>query len=74
MTAKTIKGNSIKMAADTLQCSERTVQKLLAERALGHSRVGRRVVITDAHIEEFLKRNEVPAIDADAIARQILGA
>lgn len=50
--------------------------KLIAERKIGHIRVGpggKCVRVLPEHIIEYCKQNEVPAFDAVKAARKILG-
>ncbi len=47
-----------KEAARLLSVSVVTVDRLVVQRQISHCRVGRRVLFTQAHLSEYLKRNE----------------
>ena len=46
-----------KEAANRLGVSVVTIDRELAKKRIPHFRVGRRVLFTDAHLEEYIKRN-----------------
>jgi excisionase family DNA binding protein len=52
-----------------LGCSLSMVYKLLHEHKLRHLRLGRRVVIPESALVEFIQRNEVPVEPVAAEAR-----
>lgn len=50
-----------KEAARRLGLSIATIDRELARENITHVRSGRRVLFTQAHLDEYLKRNECPA-------------
>jgi excisionase family DNA binding protein len=50
-----------KKAAQYCGVSVVTIDRALAKNKIGHFRIGRRVLFSTAHLDSFLKRNEVSA-------------
>ena len=50
-----------KEAAKRLGVSVVTVDRLLAQRKISHYRVGRRVLFTEAHLNEYIQQNTLVA-------------
>lgn len=58
---KNVEPMTVPETARKLHCSERTVRRLLAERSLTGSRVGKRVMISVASVDNFLEQSTRPA-------------
>ena len=55
-----------------LKCSTNKVWELIRTRQIGFHRVGRRIVISKAHISQYLQGTEVFPIDAKSVTRKLL--
>jgi excisionase family DNA binding protein len=64
---------SVKDLAETLGVSLSTSWALINNRKISFTRIGRRIIITRQHVDEFLARNETPAFDGKSAARRMTG-
>lgn len=64
---------NVPTAALIIGSSTRVVWELIKKRQITHFRIGRKVLISRAALDEYVQRNTIPAIDAKAIAREMLG-
>lgn len=64
---------SITETSAKLGCSARTVRRLIAGRQIDHLRVGGRVLVTQAAIAAYIKKNTIPAVDGKSVVRELLG-
>jgi excisionase family DNA binding protein len=55
--------NSIEVAAPRLGHKEPTIRKWVAQKRIGHVRIGRRVFISDDEIARIVQAGTVPASD-----------
>jgi excisionase family DNA binding protein len=62
---------SVPDTSKLLNCSERTIWRLIDERKIGHVKINRRVGVTRKQIDAYLQANTVHPIDAGKIASKI---
>lgn len=65
---------SVPDVAELCQVSTKKIWRDIYERKLGTIRLGRRVLVSEEQLHEYLSAAEVPRLDAVEIARRILSA
>lgn len=66
MTQKTSRLLSVVAAAESLGVSRFTLRSWLRQRRIPYHRLGRRIVLSEADLERFLRGNRVEARDEEA--------
>jgi excisionase family DNA binding protein len=54
-------GRDLDFAAKVTGLSKHTLRSYIRRRLIAHYRIGRRIVLTDSDISDFLARHRVPA-------------
>ncbi|HEY9787977.1 MAG TPA: helix-turn-helix domain-containing protein [Candidatus Obscuribacterales bacterium] len=67
-----VKTYTVDEFAQTVGISRTKAWKEIHQRRIAYVRLGRRILITQQQLDEYLKRNEVPAFDAKSAANKIL--
>lgn len=73
MTHNTIQLMGVPELADRLGISLKSAWRLISQRRIGFVRIGRRIVISEVQLSNFIEENSVSTVDAVAMAQQILG-
>ncbi len=63
---------SVKKLAEVLDVSPTTAWGLIKDRKIAHSKVGRRTIVTQPQLKDYLARTEVPAVNAKSVAQRLI--
>lgn len=61
---------SVEQVARRLNCSVRKLRELIRTRSIGCHRIGRRVLLSEKHIADYLKEHETLPLDVHKIIRK----
>lgn len=67
-------GFSVPEIAAAFNCCGRLIWKEIYAGRLAHTRIGRRVIVTQRQLDEYLERNACSSFDARAKAQTIRGS
>lgn len=62
-----VRNHSVPQAAELLGIGERTMWKLIHNREIEHTRIGKRVLISSTALDAFLKKKTIPVFDRDSV-------